>query len=319
MFCISPKEAQSLVPSHGNARLTLKGKLSNKGENKVESSRVTTEGARAAAEARMGEKLLLGWTMLADACPTSGCFFPLMLDPKRNTICVACGGRDAAEAVASNSAPVENTATLRAPSSSVPAPATAAPVLDESETEADGRPLMSCEEFKAAAKKRDDLGAVLGRYMLKGWSLLDRTCPREECKPGSPLLKDPTSGTLYCAACDTRMSEGGGHNEIVLMGSTALCSSALPGKRDSAGASRNLAPRTEIASASKVTPMQVEPPFVVIPDFHMLVVPSVVWLIRTPYLKFPGGLPFPSLVLLNRNPCFRCSYTVGLIVPVAMY
>lgn len=252
MYCITPAEAQCLVPSNDKVGITPEDSRRRKTEVEsppVTSSRATREDSRAAAEARMGEKLLLGWAMLAEACPNAGCCFPLMRDRDQNTVCVACEGKNI----------------IAAPTSSVPAPVSATTTLGRDDLEADEQALMAPDKFAAAVKKRDGLSAALGRYMLQGWSLLDKTCPREECSPGTPLLKNRTSSTLYCAACDTRMSEDEGG--ALVMETKVGSPPALPAKRDSAGGSRNLAARVETTSVSKVESMQVKKSFVLIPKF----------------------------------------------------
>ncbi|GLD99427.1 hypothetical protein PINS_up008146 [Pythium insidiosum] len=43
------------------------------------------------ASARLGEKLLQGWTMLATHCPSDDCFTPLMRNKQGQMFCVGCG------------------------------------------------------------------------------------------------------------------------------------------------------------------------------------------------------------------------------------
>lgn len=283
MYCITPDEAQCLVPSNDKVGITPEDSRRRKieVESPLITSRATREDSRTAAEARMGEKLLLGWTMLAEVCPTSRCCFPLMLDRDRNAVCVACEGKSV----------------VAASISSVPASVPATPAVGNDDMEADEQALMAPDEFEAAVKKRDGLSAALGRYMLQGWSLLDKTCPREDCSPGTPLLRDRTSGTLYCAACDTRVSEDEGG--ALVMESKVASSPALPVKRDSAGGSRNLAARVETTSVSKAESMQVEPYSVLIPKFFCWSFrrSCVLFLVHTCQSTQVG---FMSLLLLHR-------------------
>lgn len=212
--------------------------------------------SRAAAEARMGDNLLLGWTMLADQCPTTDCCFPLMRDRERNTTCVACGGNGVATNINSNTKS-SNGSPPPALGTADPPPATATappPPPPTAATEADNGGLLSAEDFAAVRKKRDKLSAALGSYMLQGWSLLDTTCPRQDCEPGTPLLKDRSSGTVYCAGCDTRISDG--EKGALVVEPAASSTAALPVKRDSSGESRNTPPAAE-AFVSKAEPMQV--------------------------------------------------------------
>lgn len=276
MYCLTADEASSLgapkrgrtttpppeatiglkQPSLASRARTAEG-LSNAGQL---SSASTPETARAEAEARMGEQLLAGWVMLADECPSPGCCIPLMLDDVGNTICVSCGGNGTAAPTKPEAAPLPalNAASARDPIALVQAPP-AAPALAVSEeaNNGEGVLLVPREQFAAVRKKRDALSASLGRYMLQGWSLLDKSCPTQRCEPGTPLLKDRSSGTLYCAGCDTRMTED---DKGVLLESTARFSpSALPVKRDSSGETRNLTalPVETAGSGCKALPMQV--------------------------------------------------------------
>lgn len=218
-------------------------------ESEQASTAATTPQARAEAEGRMGEKLLLGWTMLADECPTPDCCFPLMRDRERKVICIACG-QERVEAVASvAAAPVVRPS--RDTSSSIPrdsgtAPVAAAPVQpaasvgpDSSEGELGTQGVLSAADFAATRKKRDRLSASLGHFMLQGWSLLDKNCPRQECEPGTPLLRDRATDVMYCAGCDTHFSKDG--QEILPTQAVAL-----PVKRNSSGENRNSVAAVEI-------------------------------------------------------------------------
>lgn len=272
MFCITENEAQSLgianagvpAPHDGSSQFSdatptaPDHKPHQKPDRKMsvgeQPSTSAKRKARAAAEARMGDNLLLGWTMLADQCPTADCCFPLMRDRERNTTCVACGGNGVATTTTKSAdlAPppaqdTKNPDPPQAPAALPTPPPTAA-------TETDSGGVLSAKEFAAVRKKRDKLSAALGSYMLQGWSLLDTTCRRPDCEPGTPLLKDRSSGTVYCAGCDTRTPEGG--KGALVVEPTAPATAALPVKRDSSGESRNTAPTAE-AYVRKAEPMQV--------------------------------------------------------------
>lgn len=275
MYCITPDKAKSLkVRSRNIAASTFTGPYVSPTQQQQGSSShneaddtnddahlipaksltppviAAKEAAHAAADERMGEKLLLGWTMLADMCPTPDCCFPLLLDRDGDTICVACGGdglqvqpapRHEEQSHATANAPT------RAPASSVASPSAA---LN------DGGAILSQEEFASVRKRRDNLSAALGRFMLQGWSLLDKTCPREQCEPGTPLLKDRRTGTLCCAGCDV-YDRGSGELGSGFESRGASSPAALPVKRGSSGENRNI-PATTACSAADVQPMQVK-------------------------------------------------------------
>ncbi|CAM9966884.1 unnamed protein product [Ectocarpus sp. 12 AP-2014] len=182
-------------------------------------------------------------------CSQRSCCFPLMRDRGRVTRCVACDGNATAAAkdglddgVAAGQ--LEDPTSAAAPASTVSAPKP--PADSSSSTAARTEPVMPEEQFAAVRKKRDALSASLGRYMLQGWSLSDKTCPREGCEPGTPLLKDRSTGVFYCAGCDTRGTCEGKAGGLVDESSTASDAKArLPLKRDSCGERSRGPPRVD--------------------------------------------------------------------------
>lgn len=171
----------------------------------------------------MAEKLLLGWTMLSDVCPTSGCLFPLMLDGNGDTTCVACGNdcvktHDEAEG---SQRQVDN------PTGATTAKTAPSDVVNVSRSCSDG--VLSEEKFAALRDQRDKVSATIGRMMLQGWCLLNDICSRPECESSPPLLLDKRTGTLYCTACDK-------YEEVASPSkSTSSAQAALPVKRSSDG------------------------------------------------------------------------------------
>ncbi|CAM9368277.1 unnamed protein product [Scytosiphon promiscuus] len=267
MYCITADDAKSLGAANGKAstssgafpadrRTSGSSKAAANGMARVEDPRVSMtplkeKPSRAAGEAALSEKLLQGWTMLAEECPTAGCCFPLMRDRNRNTTCVACGGDGVAGAIDNTTAATDHregqfadpptTVTSAAPISP-PTPTPTPPPHGPGVTE-EPEPMVSEEDFATVRKKRDALSAALGRYMLQGWSLLDKMCPRDECEPGTPLLKNRSTGTFYCAGCDTRMRDGGGAGGLVEEQSEGRGSTAgLSLKRDRSGVRSHRAP-----------------------------------------------------------------------------
>ncbi|CAB1116663.1 unnamed protein product [Ectocarpus sp. CCAP 1310/34] len=275
MYCITPEEARSLgAPTCASPAGPGEG-MATKSQDALGSDAATTgtvgglsrgqerqqpppapgstkQQSRAAAEAAMGEKLLQGWTMLADECHTAGCCFPLMRDRGRVTRCVACDGIATAAAkdgldYGLAAGQFEGLTSTAAPASTVSAPKPPADSSSSSSsTAARTEPVMSEEQFAAVRKKRDALSVSLGRYMLQGWSLSDKTCPREGCEPGTPLLKDRSTGVFYCAGCDTRGTCEGEAGGLVDESSTDSGAMArLPLKRDSSGERSRGPPRVD--------------------------------------------------------------------------
>ncbi|CAN0184345.1 unnamed protein product [Ectocarpus fasciculatus] len=286
MYCITPEEAKSLggptrtSPAGAGEGRTTKAQDAlgsdsaatgvvrglSRGQQRQQPRAApgqTKQQSRAAAEAAMGEKLLQGWTMLAEECQTAGCCFPLMRDRGKVTRCVACDGNAAAAAKSAVDDHVvagqfEDPASATAPASTVSAPK---PPADSSSTAARTEPMMSEEQFAAVRKKRNALSASLGRYMLQGWSLSDQTCPRECCEPGTPLLKDRSTGVFYCASCDTRGTCEGEAGGLVEEPSTASGATAgLPLKRDRSGERSRGLPRVDEEGAELLNPSVAKPP-----------------------------------------------------------
>ncbi|CAM9522412.1 unnamed protein product [Hapterophycus canaliculatus] len=231
-----------------------------------QSSAASAKGkpSRAAGEAALSERLLQGWTMLAEECPAAGCCFPLMRDRSRNTTCVACGGdgvagpADTAAASDHGDGPFADPplAAISAVSGSPtppPPPPRVAHATEEPET------MVSEEDFASVRKKRDALSASLGRYMLQGWSLLDTVCPRDECEPGTPLLKNRSTGTFYCAGCDTRMRDGEAGGLVEEPGEGSSSTAGLSLKRNRSGERSQKAPVAAEEGVVLPVPTKAEP------------------------------------------------------------
>lgn len=262
MYCITEDKARSLPVA--NTKATSSDPVSEVASNDqfvdpLETSTTSSskppipmpastskEAARATADARMGEKLLLGWTMLADMCPTPDCCFPLMLDRDGDTTCVRCGGDGLPVQSDPDPAPnVQKEIPIRAPMASVTA-------SSESKHDLSDGGVLSSQDFAAVRKRRDALSAALGQLMLQGWSLLEETCPRVACEPGTPLLKDRNTGKIYCAGCDT-------FDRGRLVGDSPKASppKALPVKRGSSGENRSMSKKEDLTSVGEVESMQV--------------------------------------------------------------
>lgn len=293
MFCITPENAQGL--HRANREVVEATNLSRPGHETSTSpstddpssvaSSVASWSAQGATQAsreqrrrdeadeRMADRMLMGWTMLADACPVPGCNFPLMLDTEGSTTCVMClhhgpeGRPDAAQAECATDAPVRPPLSpARARSDGLPeskgeegAKGDEGTKEDEGTegdegTKVDGG-VLSERAFAVERRKRDEVSSVLGQFMLRGWSLLEETCSRQGCDGRVPLLRERGTSTLYCAGCDT-YDRGASANSPEPTGPPE---SALPMKRDSSGEERNLL-KGGRSPASKVELMEVRRP-----------------------------------------------------------
>ncbi|CAM9776729.1 unnamed protein product [Discosporangium mesarthrocarpum] len=171
------------------------------------------KAAREAADARMAERLLQGWTMLAESCPTPGCNYPLLQDRTGQISCVSCHGNGEAADDRDN-VPDPNGSISSNGSRELPAHApvvSSAGAVQEGEEGEGGDPqaIFPPDEFAAIRARRDAVSASLGRYMQQGWVLLDKTCPVSSCDPSTPLLRERKSGDVLCCGCNTHFSVDG--------------------------------------------------------------------------------------------------------------
>lgn len=181
----------------------------------------SSDECRAGAEERMGEKLLLGWTMLADMCPTPSCNFPLLRDRDSNRVCVSCGNggnplsptqQATVDAPATKEGTHLNNANGSTRRDSKPLVSdTHASIDPERQAGVDDSedPILSEDEFALVRERRDKLSAAIARFLLQGWKLLDEHCTGDGCGHEAPLLKERSTGRLYCAACETYSGEEG--------------------------------------------------------------------------------------------------------------
>jgi len=136
---------------------------------------------------KIAERLLQGWTMLAESCPIESCYAPLMKNKKTDeTWCVVCDKRvmflvDATDSRTEQDESVEQTIETEYP-----------------EVE------ISKEELERIRKRceiRDKVSENIGEKMLSGWRMLGEHCIQPDClEIGVPLLQD-RSGQKHCLLC----------------------------------------------------------------------------------------------------------------------
>ncbi len=140
---------------------------------------------------KLGEKMLQGWTMLAESCPDfDQCGgTPLMKEPSTGSIlCVSCN-REYFYAPNGDLRPKGDIIPENAKSTEVKEqkPSLEDLRLDEFDDEELEEPprIVSFQQ-----KKEDDSSWKISQKLLLGWSLLDASCNTSKCNGRTPLLKD---------------------------------------------------------------------------------------------------------------------------------
>lgn len=176
----------------------------------------------------IGERLLSGWSMLAEVCPRENCYSPLMKNRQGETWCVVCDMLCISEDEAHRQGLILSDQPMSA-DGDVPAQENDLRSVFESAFQAsysryrggdgelvEGREEEADEEeqewippteeemrvIEERRRQRDRISEMLGPKMLLGWTLLGQHCEREDCRVlGVPLLRDP-AGNLHCVACE---------------------------------------------------------------------------------------------------------------------
>jgi len=154
---------------------------------------------------KIGEKLLLGWTLLSAECPQASCGgVPLMSKKGGPKYCVSCDSTyDTTNSAPKQVAAAKTTEAVQSVGSQKDTTAvdysdmTSAPFLDDvGNIVPDGEP-TECADTKLI----EETSALIGSKLIIGWKLLDAVC-EGACKGTVPLMVDPKrSGTRYCVRC----------------------------------------------------------------------------------------------------------------------
>jgi|APGre2960657444_1045066.scaffolds.fasta_scaffold04198_6 uncharacterized Zn finger protein (UPF0148 family) len=142
--------------------------------------------SRAEVSARIGDRLLTGWTLLGEACPRACCATPLLRSRQGELYCPQHDGPvDAAEAHSAPCAPEKTTLSHDAQSDERLGPF--------------ARPMDAREPpFDEPPQSSDALANSIADLMLEGWAMTATVCPIEGCR--SPLLRQRYTKKLWCAA-----------------------------------------------------------------------------------------------------------------------
>ena len=144
---------------------------------------------------KMSELLLKGWKMLGENCPETG-DVPLMMHPTSGRKFSIATGRytdEAPPAVVSPAKP-PTPAQPSPPKAASPRPKVAFPTVGNAAPRVEP---VAAAPIAPASRDDDDSCAVMSSLMLKGWKMLNESCPITGLVP---LMEHPTNGRKYSTA-----------------------------------------------------------------------------------------------------------------------
>jgi uncharacterized Zn finger protein (UPF0148 family) len=156
---------------------------------------------------RTGALMLKGWKLLAIACPI--CSTTLLSKDKH----MRCPGCDMPVVVEAE--PAQSAHPPKAPM--VPDDIKSTKVIEEVASEEVVEPKTYEElrkDFEAKKQRSSQVSARLGEKMLEGWTMLGESCPNAISCEGTPLMRDPSTGTMHCVNCHQRF-EYSSHGDLV--------------------------------------------------------------------------------------------------------
>jgi uncharacterized Zn finger protein (UPF0148 family) len=142
----------------------------------------------------VGQKLLMGWTMLEQSCAHIDCNgTPLMREKQSSpAICLCCNSQfHVSHGI------VTSVSTGAASENKTIAAETASPDK-KSKLWGDNEPILNLQ--KVAAAKDNDPSYKISQKLLQGWTLLDKACTALNCGGNIPLMREK-SGKLFCVNC----------------------------------------------------------------------------------------------------------------------
>lgn len=147
-----------------------------------------------AASAKVGTKLLQGWTMLSSTCLNNDCCFsPLMRSaPSEPATCVICDRRYNIDANGAAVAPSPEASAAQ--SAALPPTKSVSNGWLDMSTVPTLAPLNS--EREDASDTLEDQSNKIAEFLLKGWKMLAECCANG-C--GSPLMRHPEGQVRICS------------------------------------------------------------------------------------------------------------------------
>lgn len=162
-----------------------------------------------AVSEKLGEKMVSGWTMLANSCPKAECNgTPLMSCGGGPMVCVCC---DSEYSVSSFGDLVQSNSASCVASADASSQGKSTAVVREDRTPSDEEsisdfggfdfdsevPVLALSSFAADA---DDASQKISQRLLQGWALLDEVCSSATCRGSTPLMRD-RDGHKCCVEC----------------------------------------------------------------------------------------------------------------------
>jgi uncharacterized Zn finger protein (UPF0148 family) len=180
---ISSDEAKNILPNYDAVEVPQSMEELRREYDNVRAKRDTISS-------KLGEKMLLGWVMLADICPSSTCEgTPLMREPgTKDMLCVCCNKKYVKDQY--DDIRVEQTVSLPAKETMAIAKDSAATTLPTEQEDKyfkfdiDSIPILSFEKVT----DDDKVSKLISEKLLKGWAMLDKVCA--DCNGSTPLLRD---------------------------------------------------------------------------------------------------------------------------------
>jgi uncharacterized Zn finger protein (UPF0148 family) len=143
--------------------------------------------------ARLGEKMLEGWTMLGESCPNAiSCEgTPLMKDPSSELMhCVNCHQRF----LYSSHGDLINKDHPLQQHNTVPVNSSKQPEVNELDEFDDVDVDLDAKEepprLSRFSQNKEDSSWKLSQKLLLGWAILDDCCKTEKCRGVTPLMRD---------------------------------------------------------------------------------------------------------------------------------
>ncbi|KAJ2121794.1 hypothetical protein IW147_003961 [Coemansia sp. RSA 720] len=145
---------------------------------------------------RMSKLMLKRWSMLAEVCSEDGCSVPLMRDPGTNA--TKCVWHDARELFPDECFDEEDVEQSK--------------MSDNSELAKEDEKLDTLKtavaedelnELRRRKREQSDMASeCIGKRLLQGWAMIDRSCPNESCY-NVPLVQDREK-VQECVVCNQK-------------------------------------------------------------------------------------------------------------------
>eukprot|EP00698_Gefionella_okellyi_P023991 TRINITY_DN8350_c0_g1_i1.p1 TRINITY_DN8350_c0_g1~~TRINITY_DN8350_c0_g1_i1.p1 ORF type:complete len:286 (-),score=65.24 TRINITY_DN8350_c0_g1_i1:49-858(-) len=173
----------------------------------------------------LSQKILQGWSMLADSC--SSCNVPLVKSRDGAQItCVGCKTNFDNQLQPLPASPKPGTPKAATPKAATPK--AAPPPFPSPRKIEPEQPIPDVveqhEEAPVYKRKSDNVSAAMGQYLLKGWTMLSDVCPNPDCNV--PLMRERGSKRMLCVSCEQWVVREEDLQELAALGGIQQQSSA---------------------------------------------------------------------------------------------